>query len=66
MRYIMEIHIDEKAYTYHIDAKDEDQAYERLLLRLAPNKREFVKVDTIQIDPNSIMPQEPYGIFTGE
>lgn len=66
MRFLIKVHIGEIKSTYSIDAKDEAEAKERLLLRLAPNKRDLVVIDTIKIDPKSIQTEEPYGIFGGE
>ena len=66
MRFIFKIHIGKIKSTYLIDAKNEDEAKDRLLLRLPPDKRGLIKIDSITIDPKSIMAQEPYGIFGDE
>jgi hypothetical protein len=66
MRYIINIRLEKAKRVYHIDAKDETEAKERLLLRLHPNKRELCIIDSITIDPSSISTIEPYGIFGEE
>jgi len=67
MRYIVDIKIEDALKrSYKIDAKDEDEALERLKLRLPPNKRESFSVLNISLDPSSIRLEEPYGIFNEE
>mgnify|MGYP000091151069 CR=1 FL=1 len=68
MRYLLEVRIaDKKPQTFPIDAKDESEAKERLALRLPPNKRDKIIIDSITLDPKSIQfDDEPYGIFGGE
>ena len=67
MRYLIDIRIeDTKKRTYPIDAKDEEEALERLKLRLPPRQRINIIIDAIIIDPASITNEDPYGIFGGE
>ena len=63
MRYILDIRIDGKVRIYPIDAKDENEAVERLKLRLPPHQRESFILDSIKIDPTSIPIDNPYGIY---
>ena len=67
MRYIITLRIDGgKPRTYPIDASSEEQAIERLRLRLPPNRRESFEVDSIGIDMSTVGTEEPFGIYTGE
>jgi len=66
MRYIVTIRLNKENRTYLVDAADEAQVKERLLLRLPPNQRDKCQIDEIKIDPNSIKNEDPYGIFSGE
>lgn len=68
MRYLLEVRIAQKRpQTFAIDAKDENEAKERLSLRLPPDKRDKILIDSITLDPKSILiDDEPYGIFGGE
>jgi hypothetical protein len=67
MRYIIEIRIDDgKPRTYPVDAASEEQAIERLKLRLPPSQRESFEVDSIRIDMTTVGTEEPFGIYTGE
>jgi len=67
MRYLINVRVDgDKKRTYPIDAEDETQAQERLLLRLPPHQRDGVIFDDIKIDPASLINAEPYGIFGEE
>jgi len=67
MRYLINVRVDgDKKRTYPIDAGDELQARERLLLRLPPHQRDSVIVDDIKIDPASLINDDPYGIFGEE
>jgi len=67
MRYLINVRVDgDKKRTYPIDAADETQAKERLLLRLPPQQRDGVIVDDIKIDPASLIDTDPYGIFGEE
>lgn len=67
MHYLIDIRIDgRKKGTFRVDGKDEEQALERLALRLPPQQRDNYVVDAIKIDPASIIDEEPYGIFSEE
>jgi len=68
MRYLLEVRIaDKKPQTFPIDAKDESEAKERLALRLPPDKRDKIVIDSITLDPKSIfIDDDPYGVFGGE
>ncbi|HHH72268.1 MAG TPA: hypothetical protein ENL04_00380 [Sulfuricurvum sp.] len=65
MRYLLNVRVDgDKKRTYPIDARDETEAKERLLTRLPPKQREGVIVDTIKIDPASLVEESPFGIYS--
>lgn len=64
MRYIVDVHLANEKRTYLIDAADETQVKERLMLRLPPNKRDECQIDDIKIDPKSFLDNEPYGIYS--
>jgi hypothetical protein len=64
MRYLIKITIETINYTYPIDANNEDEAKERLLLRLPPEKRDAVVINNITIDPASIPHTDSFGIFS--
>jgi hypothetical protein len=67
MIFIIDIRIEEEQKrTYRIEAKDEAEAKERLLLRLPPHQRDTLTIDAIQIDPATVGDDEPYGSFLGE
>lgn len=66
MIFIIDIRIEEQKRTYKIEAKDEAQAKERLMLRLPPDQRDTLTIDSIQIDPSTVGDDEPYGSFWGE
>ncbi|MEA1918723.1 MAG: hypothetical protein U9N52_02695 [Campylobacterota bacterium] len=67
MEYILHVRVlENKKRSYRITAKDEDEAKERLLTRLAPKERDGVIVDSIEIDPASLGSEEPYGIFLND
>ena len=64
MRFIIDIHLESKQKrTYTIDAKDEEEAKDRLRLRLPPKDRDSVVFDDIKIDKSSISDEDMYGIF---
>jgi len=66
VRFIINIRLKSKTkYTYTIDANTEEEALERLKLRLPPDEHESVIVDAIRIDPKSIINEGPYGVFDG-
>lgn len=67
MRYLLHVRVGEgKKRTYRIDAKSEAEAKERLPSRLAPQERENVIIDAIEIDPASLGSEEPFGIFLND
>lgn len=66
MRFIINIHLNQAKRIYRIDADDKSQAKERLLLRLHPNKRDSCVIDSITIDPQTVLALEPFGTFTQE
>ena len=67
MTYIIDIlTADKKKQTFRIEAKNEDEAKERLKLRLPPHKRENIKFETIKIDMSTVSMEDPYGSFGGE
>jgi hypothetical protein len=67
MRFLVNVRVEgDKKRLYPIDAEDETQAKERLLLRLPPHQRDTLIVDDIRIDPASIINTDPYGIFGEE
>lgn len=64
MRFIINIHLQSKQKRlYTIDAKDETQAKERLMLRLPPKERETVVIVNITVDPSTITHEDPFGIY---
>lgn len=63
MRYLIDIRLEGKSRLYPIDAENEVQAIERLKLRLPPNQRESILIDSIEIDPSSISHDDPFGVF---
>ena len=67
MTYIVEIlNAEKKKQTFRIEAKDEDEAKERLKLRLPPNKRENFTITCIKLDVSSINMDDMFGTFGGE
>ena len=67
MTYLIDIRLEqEKKRTYRIEASNEEEAKERLLLRLPPSQRASIIIDTIQIDVNSLKFDDIYGSFGGE
>ena len=67
MQYIITIRIGEgQKRTYRIDASGEEEAKERLKLRLPPAQRENFVIDEFKIDMSSVGVEEPYGTFGGE
>jgi hypothetical protein len=67
VRYLINVRVDgDKKRIYPVDAADEVQAKERLLLRLPPHQRDDVIVDDIKIDPASLLDTDPYGVFGEE
>jgi hypothetical protein len=67
MEYIIDMRLGEKTKrTYRINAKDEEEAKERLKLRLAPQHREEVIIDSIRLYQTTLGDDDPYGIFGDE
>lgn len=67
MEYIIDMRLGEKTKrTYRITAKDEAEAKERLKLRLAPQHREEVIIDSIRLYQTALGDEDPYGIFGEE
>ncbi len=67
MRYLLHVRVSgDKKRTYRIDARSEEEAKERLTPRLAPHEREDVIIDSIEIDPASIVDDEAFGIFLND
>ena len=67
MQYILDVRVErDKKRTYRIDAKDEFEAKKRLLDRLPQKQRDTVIIDSIKIDPSTIVDDDPYGIFGEE
>lgn len=67
MRYLIDIRLHhDKKRTYRIEANNEEEAKERLKLRLSPSERETVVFDAIRVDSQMIALEEPYGSFGGE
>jgi len=63
MRYIVTVRLNKENRTYLVDAVDEAQVKERLLLRLPPNQRDNCQINEIKIDPKSLVESEPFGIY---
>lgn len=64
MTYIVDIlTAEKKKQTFRIEAKDEDEAKERLKLRLPPNKREGFSIESIKIDMSTVSTKDPFGTF---
>ncbi len=67
MTYIIDILTQEKKkHSFRIDAKNEEEAKERLMLRLPPNKRENVEIVSIKLDMSTVNMHDPYGTFGEE
>lgn len=66
MTYIIDIRIEGKQRSYRIEARGEEEAKERLKLRLPPNQREDITIDAIKIDMTTVGDEAPYGEFGGE
>ncbi|MGD9969595.1 MAG: hypothetical protein AB7S65_04010 [Sulfuricurvum sp.] len=63
MRYLIDIRIEGKTRRYPIEAANESEAIERLKLRLPPQQRESVVIDTVALDPASVPDEDPFGVF---
>lgn len=67
MEYIIDMRLGEKTKrTYRISARDEEEAKERLKLRLAPQHRETMIIDSIRLYQTALGDEDPYGIFGEE
>ena len=67
MTYLIDILTEEqKKQSFRIEAKNEDEAKERLKLRRPPNKRENFTIESIKIDMSTIGMEDPFGSFGGE
>jgi hypothetical protein len=64
MTYIIDIlTAEKKKKTFKIEAKNEEEAKERLKLRLPPDKRESFSIESIKIDMSTVNIQDPFGTF---
>jgi hypothetical protein len=64
MTYLVDILNDKKKkQTFRIEAKDEEEAKERLKLRLPPDKRENFSIESIKIDMSTVSMNDPFGTF---
>lgn len=67
MTYLIDIlNHAKKKQTFRIEAKNEDEAKERLRLRLPPDKRENFSIESIKIDMGTVSMEDPFGSFGGE
>lgn len=66
MRFIIDIRIGDKKRTYPVDADSEEEAVERLKLRIHPAHREKLVIDAIKIDMSRVGVEDPFGAFGGE
>ncbi len=66
MTYVIDIRIDDRKRSYRVEAKNEEEAKERLALRLPPAQREGIVIDAIKIDMTTVGDDSPYGEFGGE
>lgn len=63
MKFLIDIRLEGKVRRYPIDASNQEEAVERLKLRLPPNQRETFVIDSIELDPSSIPEDDPFGVF---
>lgn len=63
MKFLIDIRLEGKVRRYPIDASNQEEAVERLKLRLPPNQRETFIIDSIELDPSSIPEDDPFGGF---
>lgn len=63
MKFLIDILLEGKVRRYPIDASNQEEAVERLKLRLPPNQRETFVIDSIELDPSSIPEDDPFGVF---
>lgn len=67
MEYIIDMRLGNRTKrTYRITAKDEKEAEERLKLRLAPQHRDALIIDSIRLYQTALGEEDPYGIFGEE
>jgi len=67
MEYIIDMRLgDTTKRTYRITAKNENEAKERLKLRLAPQHRDALIIDSIRLYQTALGEEDPYGIFDEE
>ena len=57
---------DKKPKRFRIEAKDEEQAKDRLKLRFPPEKRENFTIESIKMDISTLNMDELFGTFGGE
>lgn len=67
-RYIVKVRVvGNKKRSYKITGEDTNEVKEKLLTRLHPDHRESVIIDSIEIDPETIRADDPFGtFFTGD
>lgn len=63
MKFLIDIRLEGKVRRYPIDASNQEEALQRLKLRLPPNQREIFVIDSIELDPTSIPEDDPFGLF---
>lgn len=67
MTYLIDIlTAEKKKQSFRIEARSEDEAKERLKLRLPPDKRENLTIVSIKIDMSTVSMEDPFGSFGGE
>lgn len=67
MLYLLHVRVDDtKKRTFKIVANSEEEAVEKLPSRLPPDKRTNYILDSIEIDPKSMISDELYGVFLNE
>ncbi len=66
MRYFIQIRVGESNRLYPVEASSQEEAIERLKLRLPPDQRNSIQIDSIAIDPRSLGSDSPFGEFGGE
>lgn len=67
MVYIIDILTHEKKKkSFRITADNEEQAKERLQLRMPPNNRDNFTIESIKIDASTLNMEEPFGSFYGD
>lgn len=67
MRFLVFVRISaNRKRTFRIDAATPEEAQSKLPNRLHPDERDSVIIDKIEIDPQSIGDEEPYGVYLHE